>query len=73
MLLITGQIEFSFFWHRLAWLGSAGFGEGLVGRVRVQPDGSLAKPWLTVVHERRNGQFVVQMGGHPDFGVPFRQ
>ena len=34
--------------------------------VRRLPDGQL-------LYERRNGQFVLQVTGHPDFGVPFGQ
>jgi len=26
-----------------------------------------------LLYERRNGQFVLQVTGHPDFGVPFGQ
>ena len=30
-------------------------------------------PHNQLLYERRNGQFVLQITGHPDFGVPFGQ
>jgi hypothetical protein len=30
-------------------------------------------PYGQLVYERRNGQFLLQVTGHPDFGVPFGQ
>ena len=30
-------------------------------------------PARQLVHERRNGQFVLQVTGHPDYGLPFGQ
>jgi hypothetical protein len=30
-------------------------------------------PPTQVIHERRNGQFTLQITGHPDFGLPFGQ